>query len=98
MRKTNGLKTTGDGLENIKETHDFEQMLQRSYKHMIERMHKDLIATQIKAAELQESYKSKQTIAAEEADRNRKAKQQRLQAQHRLEELMRLIDQDHFQR
>ena len=34
----------------------------------------------------------------EESDKNRQAKQQRLQAQHRLEELMRLIDQDHFQR
>ena len=34
----------------------------------------------------------------EESDKNRGAKQQRLQAQHRLEELMRLIDQDHFQR
>jgi len=61
-------------------------------------MKKDLISTQIRAQELHESYKSKQAIAAEEADKNRKAKQQRLQAQHRLEELMRLIDQDHFQR
>ena len=52
MRKTNGLRTTGDGLENINETHDFELMLQRTYKHMIERMHKDLIATQIRAQEL----------------------------------------------
>ena len=52
MRKTNGLRTTGDGLENIKETHDFELMLQRTYKHMVERMHKDLIATQIKAQDL----------------------------------------------
>ena len=77
MKKTNGLKNTGDGLENIKETHDFEIMLQRTYKHMIDRMHKDLIATQIKAQELQESYKSKQAIAAEEADKNRKAKQQK---------------------
>ena len=42
---------------------------------MIHRMHQDLIATQIKAQELQESYKSKQAIAAEEADKNRKAKQ-----------------------
>ena len=52
MRKTNGLRTTGDGLENINETHDLELMLQRTYKHMIERMHKDLIATQIRAQEL----------------------------------------------
>jgi len=34
MKKTNGLKATGDGLDNIAETHDFELMLQRTYKHM----------------------------------------------------------------
>ena len=34
MKKTNGLKATGDGLDNIQETHDFELMLQRTYKHM----------------------------------------------------------------
>ena len=34
----------------------------------------------------------------DESEKNRQAKQARLQAQHRLEELMRLIDQDHFQR
>ena len=38
-RKANGLKSTGDGLENINETHEFELMLQRTYKHMINRMH-----------------------------------------------------------
>ena len=48
MRKTNGLRTTGDGLENINETHDFELMLQRTYKHMIERMHKDLLQLRLK--------------------------------------------------
>lgn len=74
MRKANGLHVTGGGLENIKETHDHELMVQRSYKHMINRMHQDLIATQIKAQELQESYKSKQAIADEEANKNRKAK------------------------
>jgi len=61
-------------------------------------MHQDLIACSIQANELQESYKSKLTIAEEESEKNRKAKQQRMQAQHRLEEFMRMIDQDHFQR
>ena len=73
-------------------------MVQRSYLHMISRMKSDLIAIQIRFNETQDSYKNKAQVYQEEADKNRQAKQQRLQAQHRLEELMRLIDQDHFQR
>lgn len=65
---------------------------------MIQRMKADLIAAQIKQNEMQESYKSKKKIYEDEAEKHRQAKQQRLQAQHRFEELMRLIDQDHIQR
>ena len=63
---------------------------------MIHRMKSDLIAIQIDFNETQDSYKNKHQVYMEEAERHRQAKQQRLQAQHRLEELMRLIDQDHF--
>lgn len=49
-------------------------------------------------SEMQESYKSKKQIFEEEAEKNRQAKQQKLKAQYRFEELMRLIDQDHNQR
>ena len=73
-------------------------MVQRSYLHMISRMKSDLIAIQIRFNETQDSYKNKAQVYQEEADKNRQAKQQRLPAEHRLEELMRLIDQDHFQR
>ena len=59
---------------------------------MINRMKSDLIAIQIRFNETQDSYKNKAQVFQEEADKNRQAKQQRLQAQHRLEELMRLID------
>ena len=73
-------------------------MVQRQYEHMVQRMNQDLISIQIRFNETQDSYKNKQQIHQEESDKHRGAKQQRLQAQHRLEELMRLIDQDHFQR
>ena len=63
---------------------------------MIHRMKSDLIAIQIDFNETQDSYKNKHQVYMEESERHRQAKQQRLQAQHRLEELMRLIDQDHF--
>ena len=67
-------------------------MYQRTYIHMIGRMKSDLIAAKIKQNEMQESFKSKKQIFEEEAEKHRQAKQQRLQAQHRFEELMRLID------
>ncbi len=46
----------------IKDEHDFEMMFQRVYQHMIERIKKDLIALQIKANEMHESYKQKEVI------------------------------------
>ena len=61
-------------------------------------MKADLIAAKIKQHEMQESFKSKKQIFEEESEKNRQAKQQRLKAQHRFEELMRMIDQDHSQR
>ena len=98
MRKTAGLSDTKEKLDDIKDTHDYKLMVQRQYEQMVHRMKADLIAIQIRFNETQESFKNKQQIYQEEADKNRQAKQERLQAQHRLEELMRLIDQDHFQR
>lgn len=73
-------------------------MLQRQYKHMIHRMRQDLIAEQIRAQELQESYKSKFAIAEEECEKNRLAKQERQKAQDRLKDYLKHIDQDHFTR
>ena len=73
-------------------------MYQRTYKHMIARMKADLIAAKIKQNEMQDSFKSKQQIFEEEAEKHRQAKQAKLQAKHRFEELMRLIDQDRIQR
>ena len=58
-RKTTFMKSTQSELEQIKEEHDFELMFQRQYYHMLDRMKKDLISTQIKANELHESYKQK---------------------------------------
>ena len=48
--------------------------------------------------ELQTNYKSKLAIAEEECEKNRLAKQERQQAQNRLEEFMKVIDMDHITR
>lgn len=93
--KQTGITDTKDEMMQIKEASDFEMMKQRQYKHMIQRIQADLIATKIKVNERQESYQSKLAILEEETEKKRKATQQRLQAQHRLESFMLVIDEDH---
>lgn len=41
------------------ERHDFEKMYQEQYKHMLDRMKKDLIALQLISNDLVESLRSK---------------------------------------
>ena len=62
MRKTNGLERTRETLDGIKDTHEYQMMVQRQYTHMIYRMKSDLISIQIKFNETQDSYKNKQAI------------------------------------
>ena len=73
-------------------------MFQRQYEHMIERMKKDLIALTIKSSEMHDSYKSKEAIMSEETEKSRKAKEQRMQAKFKLENLMKQIDQEQKKR
>ena len=73
-RKDSDLREVGDGVESVTESHEFELMLQRTYRHMINRMQTDLIAEQIKVSEMQDHYKATLAIAEEETGKNRKAK------------------------
>lgn len=66
---------TSADMAAIKEASDFEMMKQRQYKHMIQRIQADLIATKIKVNEKQESYASKLAILEEETEKKRKATQ-----------------------
>ena len=61
---------------------------------MIERMKRDLIALQITANEVRESHKQKEAIMYEESEKCRKAKEQRLQAKDKLQNLMDFIDKE----
>ncbi len=92
FRKTNFVMSTEDELGQIKEEHDFELMFQRTYQHMIERMKKDLIAIKIKASEMGDSFKQKESIMNEESEKSRKTKELRMQAKTKLENLMKQID------
>ena len=55
---------------------------------MLDRMKKDLISTQIRSGEMHDSFKSKEKIQTEEAEKSRRAKEQKMQAKIRLEALM----------
>jgi hypothetical protein len=82
---TEDVMTTTDGdLNGLQEEHDFEKLQNAQYKHVKSRIQKDLIASQLKSQELQESLKSKQEIFDAEDDKLRKTKQARNQANQRL--------------
>ena len=61
-------------------------------------MKKDLIASQLKSAELADSLKSKTDIQAQEAEKLRKAKQERIVAKTKLEQILYEIGLDHRER
>ena len=61
-------------LENLEEEHKFEKLTQAQYEHVLIRMKKDLIATQLRAQDMRESTKSKEDIVGQEKERLRKVK------------------------
>jgi hypothetical protein len=73
-------------------------MNQRQYLHMIQRMQADLVSTQINANQMIDGYKQKIMIMEEETDKHRQALYRRLQAQHRLEDFMIMIEEEHHKR
>lgn len=82
----------------IQEKHDYELMLQSTYKHMLERMGKDMIAKKIEANDKLDSYKSKQGIMEEETEKNRSAKQEKTQNHKQMRDQIKQIALDYRQR
>jgi len=80
------------------EEHEFEKMTGMEYEHMIKRMKADLISSQLRSQELKESMKSKNDIVSEESEKQRRAKQERIQAKMKLEQIMMEIEQDQRER
>jgi len=61
---------------------------------MLDRMKKDLISLQLVSNDLMESLKSKRQIMNDELNKNKKSKENKLQAKYRLDNLMRNIDHE----
>lgn len=70
----NNVLNTKTELEELKERHKFELLTQAQYEHVLTRMKKDLIASQLKSTEMKESLKSKMDIHGQEAEKLRKVK------------------------
>jgi len=69
-----------------------------SYEHMLQRMKSDLISSQLRSQELKESMKSKNDIAKEETEKQRRAKQERIQAKMKLQQIFNELQQDQKER
>ena len=61
-------------------------------------MKADLISSQLRSQDLKDSMKQKGDIATDEQDKQRKAKQERIQAKMKLEQIMMDLTQDQKER
>ena len=82
----------------IQEDHNYEKLAQSQYEHMLHRMKADLISSQLKSQDLKESMKSKNDIAADETEKQRKAKQEKIQAKMKLQNIFNELQQDQKER
>ena len=71
------MTSTEDNLQALQEEHEFEKLTGAQLNYVKQRIQKDLIATQLKSQELQESLKHKQDIFDAEDEKLRKTKQDR---------------------
>lgn len=55
---------------------------------MLDRLKKDLISSQLKSQELKDSLKQKNDLVVEQSEYQRKAKQDRIQAKMKLEQVI----------
>ena len=78
--------------------HAYEKLTQSQYEHMLDRLKKDLISSQLKSQELKDSLKQKNDLVVEQSEYQRKAKQDRIQAKMKLEQVIMQIDQDQMER
>lgn len=86
------LKNLNDQFNSTCSKIDEEQLTQATYKYMLERLEKDMIATKIKSTEMDASVKSKKSILDLESSKQRKTKEERLQAKAIFDNLMKNIE------
>jgi len=88
----NRLETLAIQHQETQDRIDEENLTQATYKYMLERLEKDFIATKIRSTELDASIKSKRGILDLEGGKQRKTKEERLQAKAIFDNLMKNIE------
>lgn len=83
-----------DSLDETQYKTDEELFTKHSYHHMLERMKKDFIAAKIQSAEFESSLKNKASILDLEQQKQRKIKEDRLQAKSIFEGLLRNVEKE----
>lgn len=83
-----------ESLSETKYKTDEELFTKYSYLHMLERMKKDFIAAKIQSSEHEASLKNKSNILDLEQQKQRKIKEERLQAKAIFEGLMKNIEKE----
>ena len=96
--KASTTQGNANELEALVEEHDFQKMTTESYAYMLKRMKADLISSQLRSQQLKDSHKSKSDILTGESDKQRKAKQVRIQAKMKLDKIMMEIEMDQRER
>jgi hypothetical protein len=87
-----------DGLKQAQCRIDEETLISASYRHMLNRMQKDYLASKLQCSDLEASIKSKAAITDMEQQKGRKTKEERLQSKAIFDNLMRNIEKEQSDR
>jgi len=87
-----------DGLKQAQSRIDEETLISASYRHMLNRMQKDYLASKLQCSDLEASIKSKAAISDMEQQKGRKTKEERLQSKAIFDNLMRNIEKEQSDR
>ena len=88
------LEELNDSMGHVQTKIDEEMMCKYTNLHIIDRMKKDIIASQIKSAEMEASLKNKNSIMELETMKQRKTKEERLQSKAIFDSLMKNIEKE----
>jgi len=66
--KTDTKNANIEELNTLISEHDFEKLTQDQYQHMVNRLKKDLISSQLRSQELKDSLKQKDDLVTEQSE------------------------------
>jgi len=95
---SNDYENTMSQLNHVEHNHHFMKMAQESYNYMLDRMKRDLISYTLTINDLTESLRSKKMITDDETAKCTQSREQKLQSEFRLQQLMKSLEHDQRKR